>query len=259
MNESNLALCFAPSLLYYSQISFKQNLGSPHPKELAETQAGHDCLLYFLKHYKTVFKVPKEFINQCKTSEFRETKAVKLSELGRNIGGWKEYLSECQAALLKEIRERGRGWIAVGSHNPKVEISFKKVADGHPLRLWKVSAEVDAPPSEVLHRIVRERHIWDPELHSAKIVSQLQKNCEIFQFVRRKIVPLPNEEYCVIRTWRTDLPKDACLVVETSVDHEDASAIPNTIRGIVLASRYLIEPCGSGRSRVVHLSRVDTM
>lgn len=29
-------------------------------------------------------------------------------------------------------------------------------------------------------------------------------------------------------------------------------------RGIVLASRYLIEPCGSGKSRIMHLSRVDT-
>ncbi|XP_044256960.1 rho GTPase-activating protein 7 isoform X2 [Tribolium madens] len=259
MNESNLALCFAPSLFHYSQSSFKQNFGSPHPKELAETRAGHDCLLYFLKNYNTLFKVPKEFVNQCKSSEFRESKAVKLSELGKNIGGWREYLQECQKALLREVKERNRGWIIVSSHNPKVEISYKKVADGHPLRLWKISAEVEAPPLEVLHRIIRERHIWDPELHSAKIVSQIDQNCEVFQFVRRKIVPLPNEEYCVVRTWRTDLPKDSCLVIETSVEHQDAVPIPNTVRGIVLASRYLIEPCGSGRSKLLHLSRVDSM
>jgi hypothetical protein len=275
MNESNLALCFAPSLFHYSQSSFKQNLGAPHPKELAETRAGHDCLLYFLKNNDTLFKVrrnscrsrfnpyhvqvPKEFVNQCKTSEFRESRAVKLCELGKSMGGWKEYLHECQMALLKEVKERGRGWIVVSGHNPKVEVSYKKVADGHPLRLWKVAAEVEAPPVDVLHRIIRERHIWDPELHSAKIVSQIEKNCEIFQFVRRKIVPLPNEEYCVLRTWRTDLPKDSCLIIETSVEHQDAVAIPNTARGNVLASRYLIEPCGSGRSKLLHLSRVDSM
>ncbi|EFA11023.2 Rho GTPase-activating protein 7-like Protein [Tribolium castaneum] len=259
MNESNLALCFAPSLFHYSQSSFKQNFGSPHPKELAETRAGHDCLLYFLKNYNALFKVPKEFVNQCKTSEFRESKAVKLSELGKNIGGWREYLQECQMALLREVKERNRGWIVVSGHNPRVEVSYKKVADGHPLRLWKVSAEVEAPPLEVLHRIIRERHLWDPELHSAKIVSQIDKNCEVFQYVRRKIVPLPNEEYCVVRTWRTDLPKDSCLVIETSVEHQDAVPIPNTVRGIVLASRYLIEPCGSGRSKLLHLSRVDSM
>lgn len=30
------------------------------------------------------------------------------------------------------------------------------------------------------------------------------------------------------------------------------------VRAVVLASRYLIEPAGKGRSRLVHLARVDT-
>lgn len=56
MNESNLAMCFAPSLFHYSQ-SYKQSVGSPHPKELAENKAAHECLLYFLKNYNVLFKV----------------------------------------------------------------------------------------------------------------------------------------------------------------------------------------------------------
>lgn len=175
---------------------------------------------------------------------------------GKN--GWRGYLNDCEAALQKEAREKGRGWIVVPSHNLKVEIAYKKVADGHPLRLWKVSAEIEAPPSVVLHTVLRERHKWDPELQQARIVSQIDKNCEIFQYVRRTIKPLPNEEYCTVRTWRTDLPKDACMIVETSVEHPDAMDIPGSVRGIILASRYLIEPCGSGRSRLLHHSRVDT-
>lgn len=58
MSESNLAMCFAPSLFYYSQnLSAKQSLGSPHPKELAENKAAHDCLLYLLKHSNNIFSV----------------------------------------------------------------------------------------------------------------------------------------------------------------------------------------------------------
>lgn len=56
MNESNLAMCFAPSLFHYNQ-SYKQNVGSPHAKELAENKAAYDCLLYFLKNYNVLFKV----------------------------------------------------------------------------------------------------------------------------------------------------------------------------------------------------------
>ncbi|KAJ8970000.1 hypothetical protein NQ314_001429, partial [Rhamnusium bicolor] len=202
MNESNIAMCFAPSLFHYSQ-AYKQNLGSPHPKELAENKAGHDCLLYFLKNFNSLFRIPQEFLNQCKSSEIKDTKAKLLTDLGREIGGWREYLNECQSNLLKEAREKCRGWIPVSPHNLKVEISYKKVADGLPLRLWKVSAEIEAPPSEVLHRVLRERHVWDPDLQSAKIVCQLDKRSEVFQYVRKNISPLPNEEYSIVRTGRT--------------------------------------------------------
>lgn len=186
-------------------------------------------------------------------------KEVDLSELGSETNGdWKTYLHDCQIALMKEAREKGRGWILLHTHFPKVEVSYKKVTDGHPLRLWRMSAEIEAPPAEVLRRILRERHIWDDELHSSRIVYQIDINAEIYQYIRRNLPPKPLDDFCVVRTWQTDLPKGACLIVETSVEHPDSHNIPNAIRGIVLASRYLIEPCGSGKSRLLHLSRVDT-
>ncbi|XP_050313792.1 rho GTPase-activating protein 7 [Anthonomus grandis grandis] len=258
MNESNLAMCFAPSLFHYSQV-YKQNVGSPHPKELAENKAGYDCLHFLLTNFNNLFKIPQHFIKQCKSNEIKVTKAKLLNDLGSERGGWREYLGECQANLLKEVKEKQRGWYSVPSHHARVEVSYKKVADGIPLRLWKVSAEIDAPPLEVLHRILRERYVWDPNLRSAKTVVQLDCRSEVFQFVRASIPPRPSEEYCVVRTWRTDLSKDGCLLVETSVEYPEALPAPNSCRGLVLASRYLVEPCGSGRSKLVHLSRVDTM
>ena len=58
------------------------------------------------------------------------------------------------------------------------------------------------------------------------------------------------------RSWRTDLPKGACVLVATSVEHPDTPLIGG-VRGVTLASRYLIEPCGSGKSRVTHICRLD--
>lgn len=46
------------------------------------------------------------------------------------------------------------------------------------------------------------------------------------------------------------------MLVSTSVEHVDAPLIGG-IRGVVLASRYLIEPCGSGKSRLTHICRID--
>lgn len=206
-----------------------------------------------------MLQIPKELLNQCKSGEMKECSVVQLSELGsENNGDWRTYLHDCQQALLKEVREKGRGWMPVHTYFNKIEVSYKKVIDGHPLRLWKTCAEIEAPPAEVLVRLLRERHIWDEDLHSSRIIYQIDKYAEIFQYTRRNIYPLPLEDYCIVRSWKTDLPKGACLIVETSVEHSDAYNVPNSVRSIVLASRYLIEPCGSGRSRILHLSRVDT-
>ena len=62
--------------------------------------------------------------------------------------------------------------------------------------------------------------------------------------------------YFVFRSWKTGLPKGACVLISTSVDHDRAEHIGG-VRGVELASRYLIEPCGTGKSRLTHISRVD--
>lgn len=153
-------------------------------------------------------------------------------------------------------------------------MSYKKVGDGHPLRLWKCSTEVEAPPLEVLHHILKERHIWDPQLLKWRVIEQLNDKSEVFQYVSgcqnisdycvlRYNIQLTTEDerranlFLFYRSWRTDLPRGACVIVETSVDHADATLLLGGVRGVVLASRYLIEPCGSGKSRIMHLARVD--
>lgn len=60
------------------------------------------------------------------------------------------------------------------------------------------------------------------------------------------------------RTSCTDLPRGACVTVEISIEHPGAPLLLSGVRGVVLASRYLIEPIGNGKSKVMHLARVDT-
>lgn len=62
----------------------------------------------------------------------------------------------------------------------------------------------------------------------------------------------------IFRSWQHgDGGGGWCAVAETSVAH--GSAPTEGARGVVLASRYLAQPAGKGRSRLVHLARVDTM
>lgn len=145
------------------------------------------------------------------------------------------------------------------SNELKVDVAWKKVGDGHALRLWRVSAEVEAPPGELLNRVLRERHLWDPTLSRYRTVLRLDKKSDVFQCTSVSEVPHVTRDAVLLRSWRTDLPRGACLVVEMSIEHRDAPQTPGTVRSVVLASRYLIQPCGAGKCRLVHLSRVDIM
>lgn len=63
-------------------------------------------------------------------------------------------LIEFEALLMMWFINRSRGWVSVSTHEPHVDLCYRKVGDGHPLRLWRVTTEVEAPPREVLHRFV---------------------------------------------------------------------------------------------------------
>ncbi|CAK9806429.1 StAR-related lipid transfer protein 13, partial [Anthophora quadrimaculata] len=273
MTASNLAVCLAPSLFHFNHSNTnvtnrsssvsprrRKTVGIPDQRELSENKAAHDCLLYLVKMHRELFMVSSDMLTQCHFNYMEESVPVALEELGSELKqDWRGYLYACTTALLKEAREKSRGWVTV--NNPAdttVEMAYKKVGDGHPLRLWRVSTEVEAPPNELLHRVLRERHIWDPQLLKYRLVAKLDTNVEVFQYATGNMSPLPARDYCVLRSWRNDLPKGACVIVETSVEHPDAPVMLGGTRGIVLASRYLIEPCGSGKSRIMHLSRVDT-
>ncbi|XP_072651598.1 stAR-related lipid transfer protein 13 isoform X14 [Canis lupus baileyi] len=131
-----------------------------------------------------------------------------------------------------------------------------EVGDGHPLKLWKASVEVEAPPSVVLNRVLRERHLWDEDFVQWKVVETLDKHTEIYQYVLNSMAPHPSRDFVVLRTWKTDLPKGMCTLVSLSVEHEEAQLMGG-VRAVVMDSQYLIEPCGSGKSRLTHICRID--
>lgn len=82
-------------------------------------------------------------------------------------------------ALFGRFGFRSRGWVSTGSHQPGVEVAWKKVGDGHVLRLWRVSAEVEAPPTELLNRVLRQRHLWDDHLIKWRTVVRLDVKAEV--------------------------------------------------------------------------------
>lgn len=170
------------------------------------------------------------------------------------MGGYRAYLQQGLDALLKDAKDKFRGYDSLSTPE-QAELAYKKVHDDSPLRMWKVSVEVPAGPEEVLTRVLREQGRWDEDLLESRVVETLDERTEVYQYVRASMAPHPTIDHLVLRTWVTDLPKGACALVCSSVDQEGALVLG--VRANVLMSRYFIEPCGTNKSRLTHISRTD--
>ncbi|KAL1768301.1 stAR-related lipid transfer protein 13 isoform X1 [Sigmodon hispidus] len=269
MTPMNLAVCLAPSLFHLNLlkkesspkvIQKKYATGKPDQKDLNENLAAAQGLAHMITECNRLFEVPHEMVIQSRSSYLEaEIHVPSLEDLGTQLAEsgatFHTYLEHLVQGLQKEAREKFKGWVTCSSLD-NTDLAFKKVGDGNPLKLWKASVEVEAPPSVVLNRVLRERHLWDEDFVQWKVVETLDRQTEIYQYVLNSMAPHPSRDFVVLRAWRTDLPKGMCTLVSLSVEHEDAQLMGG-VRAVVMDSQYLIEPCGSGKSRLTHICRID--
>ncbi|KAK7805761.1 hypothetical protein U0070_005694 [Myodes glareolus] len=269
MTPMNLAVCLAPSLFHLNLlkkessprvIQKKYATGKPDQKDLNENLAAAQGLAHMITECNRLFEVPHEMVVQSRSSYLEaEIHAPSLEDLGTQLAEsgatFHTYLEHLVQGLQKEAREKFKGWVTCSSPD-NTDLAFKKVGDGNPLKLWKASVEVEAPPSVVLNRVLRERHLWDEDFVQWKVVETLDRQTEIYQYVLNSMAPHPSRDFVVLRTWKTDLPKGMCTLVSLSVEHEEAQLMGG-VRAVVMDSQYLIEPCGSGKSRLTHICRID--
>nr|XP_044987636.1 rho GTPase-activating protein 7 isoform X2 [Jaculus jaculus] len=268
MTPTNLAVCLAPSLFHLNTLKRenssprvmqrKQSLGKPDQKDLNENLAATQGLAHMIAECKKLFQVPEE-MSRCRNSYTeQELKPLTLEALGHlnndESADYKHFLQDCVDGLFKEVKEKFKGWVSY-STSEQAELSYKKVSEGPPLRLWRSTIEVPATPEEILKRLLKEQHLWDVDLLDSKVIEILDSQTEIYQYVQNSMAPHPARDFVVLRTWRTNLPKGACALLLTSVDHDRAPVAG--VRVNVLLSRYLIEPCGSGKSKLTYMCRAD--
>lgn len=81
--------------------------------------------------------------------------------------------------------------------------SRPQVDDGCPLWMWRGSVEVEAPPAELLHRLLREQALWDRSLHHAAVVQALSEDAEVYRCLRQDwghiLGSRPQQEHLLLR------------------------------------------------------------
>lgn len=280
MTPMNLAVCLGPSLFHLSilkndtlsprSIQRKYTTGRPDQKDLNENLAATQGLAHMIIECQRLFQIPEEMVTQSRNSYMEaDLMVLPLEELYKaheedvdveveeddEEGSYHAHLERLIQSLLKEAKDKSKGWVS-RSTSDNTELSFKKVGDGNPLRRWRVSLEVSASPTEVLQRLLRERALWQVELQQEKILETLDKQADVYQYSCCNMAPQPSCDFVVLRSWRTELCKGSSALVCVSVEHDHSSRLGG-VRGVVLESQYLLEPCGSGRTRLTHISRVD--
>uniref|UniRef100_A0A8D0BA42 StAR related lipid transfer domain containing 8 n=1 Tax=Salvator merianae TaxID=96440 RepID=A0A8D0BA42_SALMN len=271
MTAGNLAVCLAPSIFHLNVskresssprvIPRRGTMGKPDQKDLNENMAATQGLSHMIADCKKLFQIPQDMMLQlCTTYLSADPPPLPFSELmshGLQSEGQdpRVELDASIQGLLRESSERFKGWLStLGPQN--TELSWRKVGDGHPLRLWKVSTEVEAPPHTVLQRVLRERHLWDEDLLQGKVIEALDKSTEVYHYVTDSMGPHPRRDFVVLRKWHTDLPRGGCLLVSRSLAHKKLPP-EGAVRAVLLTSQFLMEPSGMGRSKVTHLCRAD--
>ncbi|XP_034067544.1 LOW QUALITY PROTEIN: rho GTPase-activating protein 7-like [Gymnodraco acuticeps] len=261
MTPTNLAVCLAPSLFHLNTLrrkesssprvmNRKQTLGKPDQRDLNENLAATHGLAHMIQECSKLFRIPDE-MNRCRNSYVEQALLPRRLE---ELAGEEAFLRDSLDTLLKDAKDKFKGYDSCSTPE-HAELACRKVHDGYPLRLWKVTVEMPVGPEEVLTRVLREQGYWDEDLLESRVVETLDERTEVYQYVRNTMAPHPTRDHLVLRTWVTDLPKGACALVCTSVDHEGAPVVG--VRANVLTSRYFIEPCGSNKSRLTHISRID--
>ncbi|XP_061902957.1 stAR-related lipid transfer protein 13-like isoform X2 [Entelurus aequoreus] len=297
MTASNLAVCLAPSLFHLSltrsellsprSIHRKYTTGRPDQKDLNENTAATKGLTHLITECQRLFQIPEEMVTQSRNSYMEaDLQAPPLDELGKvrpegmddeeeaeeseseeefGAGSYRTHVERLVQNLLKEAKDKSKGWVSRPALE-NTELASKKVGDGNPLRRWKVSTEVPAPPTEVLHRLLSERQRWHLELEQEETLETLDTQTDVYRYRCRNMVPQPATDYVVLRSWRADPVRGWSALVCVSVERDEDGgggggrrvAGAAAVRGVVLESHYLLEPCGTpARTKLTHVSRVD--
>jgi len=194
----------------------------------------------------------------CKFTHLELGDPVPCHELGQDRwghGSIHSHVDSCMNTVLKEAHRKFKGWV----HHDIVrgaEISYLKPMDGVPLWLWRGTVEVQATHETVLKGLWSQRHTWDGAVTQTRVVSQIDHQTEVYQYVTSSMAPLTSRDHCILRSWRHDASTDNYVLVATSVSHPSADLLAG-IRATELFTSYLIEPLDTETCRLTYICRVD--
>ncbi|XP_060912100.1 LOW QUALITY PROTEIN: rho GTPase-activating protein 7 [Labrus mixtus] len=215
MTPTNLAVCLAPSLFHLNTLKRdvnvttsshrKYSLGRPDQRDLSENLAATQGLANMITEAQRLFQLPEFWPGQSAAEDSTCVEGGGPGSPAQSGGGEEQderrrRLQQSTEQLLKEAKSRGWESHPAPEH---VELDYKKINDGCPLWMWRGVVEVDAPPKELLHRLLREQALWEENLSQAAVIQTLSKDAEVYHYVLKRrghsLGSQPPQEHLLLR------------------------------------------------------------
>jgi deleted in liver cancer protein len=261
MNASNLAVCFLPSFFRtHPSTSFVGELKSGNQTDHVgaispawDHKVAVACITFLINNSRSIFQIPEFSWTMLQSS-------ISALETSSNFGAGVDFRSIDIPSFVQIAHDtchlKDSEWICQASWFEQTKLSWRLINDNLLLPMWRCTTEIEAPPGEVLSRLKGEQHLWDCSLIKGRIAERLNERTDVVHYVLHIDSHEAPREFCELRTWKADRARGSYILAKTSVIHPNVPRT-ETLRAITFASHYLIEPCGAGRSRVTHISRVD--
>ncbi|XP_065185279.1 rho GTPase-activating protein 7-like isoform X2 [Sycon ciliatum] len=272
MTIQNLCVCWTPTLFSIGARYDKDSsstVGSPSPKktkqgsrrgltkEPSDYHVTQRALELMITNVEEVFYPPAELLlpDMSKLAKPFETECASVRDMGVDTNGtpnFMHFIKACVDATLKEHLSGYKNWTPMSGVQ---DVSYKKVSDDFPLRLWRMSTDVPATAGRVVYRITRERHLWDDDLLQERVVETISDFVDTYEFVQRSIFGTGRRSFVCLRSQHA--MDGVHLITMNSVQQPGVlSRRDGVVPALDLATRFIIEPFGS-TCRLTVITRQD--
>lgn len=128
-----------PGLIYFSLLFTSSSI------------YGCSVVVVFVCVFVLLPQVAADMLQVCRFTHLEMGDPVPYYELGldrRGSGSMNIYLDGCVQTVLREARKKFKNWTHAETVGD-VDVSYLKLSDGVPLRVWKGAVDIDAPNTSV--------------------------------------------------------------------------------------------------------------
>ena len=134
------------------------------------------------------------------------------------------------------------GW-QWNTNKPDRKVLCRDNGDGSVLQIKMRSMELKDIPCDVIHDVLQDpefRTEWDDSMKEQFLVEQVDENTEIGYYSVKMPMMISNRDWVNMRSWWFDVEKGEYIIMNHSVEHDNAKPKKGFVRANSLKTGYMV-------------------